>query len=155
MESTFKKKINVVDLGNDSIEIRYKSFRFGLGIRVFLFLVMAVLGLLLAGLFASGKTSLAILVIIGEVVLFKVAYKTAHTITVTKEGILWAGGRNRLAFKDIDEAFTTQNLYGYGNSHGVQFSAQGTTVVVASDLDDRATAGAIVDLISKKMKSRN
>lgn len=155
MESTFKKKITVVDIGNDSIEIKYKSFRFGLGIRVFLFLVMAILGLLLAGLFASGKTSLAVLVIAGEVVLFKLAYKTTHTITVTKEGILWAGGRNKLAFKDIDESFTTQNLYGYGNSHGVQFSAQGTTVVVASDLDDKATAGAIVDLIGKKMKNRN
>lgn len=150
MESTFKKKIDVVDNGNGSIDIKYKSFRFGLGIRFILFIIMAVLGFLLVGLFASGMKSLAFLVIVGEVILFYLAYKTTHTITVTNEGILWAGGRKRLAFKDINDAFTTQNLYGYGNSHGVQFSAQGTTVVIATDLDDKATASAIVDLIIKK-----
>jgi hypothetical protein len=153
MESTFKKKIDIVDHGNGSTDIKYKSFRFGMGVRVVLLLVMAVLGLLLAGLLASGKTSLAVLVIVGEAILFKLAYKTTHTITVTNEGVLWAGGRKRLAFKDINESFTTQNLFGYGNSHGVQFSAQGTTVVIASDLEDKATASAIVDLIIKKMNS--
>ncbi|WP_059284713.1 hypothetical protein [Aquitalea magnusonii] len=154
MESTFKKKINIINKDDGSFNIEYRSFRFGMGIRLVLFLVMIVVGFLSVGLYAGGMTLLLFVAIFIEIVLFKLAFKTTHTITVTDEGILWAGGRKRLAFKDIDQSFTTQNLFGYGNSHGVQFSAQGTTVIVASDLEDKATAGAIADLIIKRKNGR-
>lgn len=154
MESTVKSKLDVRELGNGQCEIRYKSFRFGKGVRLMLFLLSILpFALVVISAFTSGNAVLAIVAIVAYGAFMLWLTKKQHTIVLTPEGIMWAGGRQRLAFKDISRSMTTTNLFGYGNSHGVQFEALGTTVVVADEIADRATATAIADLILRKMSA--
>lgn len=154
MESTVKSKLDVRELGNGQREIRYKGSRFGKGVQLLLF-ILSIPPLLLAvvSAFTSEHFMLGGIAFFGYVVFMRWLNIKQHKIVLTQEGIIWAGGRKQLAFKDISRSLTTRNVFGPGDSNGVQFEALGATVVVVDDVRDQAVANAILDLILATMSA--
>lgn len=111
MESTFKKQHESVRLPDGSLELRFKSNRLGAhrseeagaAIAIPLLIVAAVVGFGGAYLFNSPTFGGLLALVAVSVIFCKIFGQSTRTLVLRPDGIVFAGGKKQLAFRDIDD----------------------------------------------------